>query len=89
MSSTLKTTFLLASLTALIVLFGDLLGGSTGVKWALGFAAVMNFASYWFSDKIVLASYGAQPIAESEAPRAQPGCRRKRKNSVRAAGART
>ena len=68
MSSTLKTTFLLASLTALIVLFGDILGGSTGVKWALGIAAVMNFGSYWFSDKIVLASYGAQPIAESEAP---------------------
>jgi heat shock protein HtpX len=64
----LKTTLLLGSLTALIVLFGDILGGSSGVKWALGIAAIMNFGSYWFSDKIVLATYRAQPIEESEAP---------------------
>jgi heat shock protein HtpX len=68
MSSTLRTTFLLASLTALILLFGDLFGGSEGVKWAFVIAAVMNLGSYWFSDKIVLMSYGAQPIAESDAP---------------------
>jgi heat shock protein HtpX len=68
MSSALKTTLLLASLTALILLFGDLLGGSQGVKVAFVIAAVMNLGSYWFSDKIVLMSYGAQPIAESEAP---------------------
>jgi heat shock protein HtpX len=68
MSSTLKTTFLLASLTALILLFGDLFGGSEGVKWAFVIAAVMNLGSYWFSDKIVLMSYGAQPIAETDAP---------------------
>jgi heat shock protein HtpX len=68
MSSTLKTTFLLASLTALILLFGDLFGGSQGVKVAFVIAAVMNLGSYWFSDKIVLMSYGAQPIAESDAP---------------------
>jgi len=68
MSSMLKTTFLLASLTALILLFGDLFGGSEGVKWAFVIAAVMNLGSYWFSDKIVLMSYGAQPIAESDAP---------------------
>ncbi len=68
MSSAIKTTFLLASLTALILLFGDLLGGSEGVKWAFVIAAVMNLGSYWFSDKIVLMSYRAQPIAETDAP---------------------
>ncbi|MET0153082.1 MAG: zinc metalloprotease HtpX [Candidatus Binatia bacterium] len=68
MSSTLKTTFLLGSLTGLMLLFGQLLGGSQGVTWALVMAAVMNLGSYWFSDKIVLASYGAKPIEESEAP---------------------
>ncbi len=49
-------------------MIGDLAAGPTGVKWALGFAAIMNFGSYWFSDKIVLMSYGAKPITESEAP---------------------
>jgi heat shock protein HtpX len=68
MSSTLKTTFLLASLTALILLFGHILGGTQGVTWALVIAAIMNLGSYWFSDKIVLASYGAKPIEEREAP---------------------
>jgi heat shock protein HtpX len=68
MSSAVKTTFLLASLTALILLFGELFGGSEGVKWAFVIAAVMNLGSYWFSDKIVLMSYGAQPIAETDAP---------------------
>ncbi|HSD10904.1 MAG TPA: zinc metalloprotease HtpX [Candidatus Binatia bacterium] len=68
MSSALKTTLLLASLTALILIFGDLLGGSQGVKVAFVIAAVMNLGSYWFSDKIVLMSYRAQPIAEGEAP---------------------
>jgi heat shock protein HtpX len=68
MSSAVKTTFLLASLTALILLFGELFGGSEGVKWAFVIAAVMHLGSYWFSDKIVLMSYGAQPIAETDAP---------------------
>jgi heat shock protein HtpX len=68
MSSAVKTTFLLASLTALILLFGELFGGSEGMKWAFVIAAVMNLGSYWFSDKIVLMSYGAQPIAETDAP---------------------
>ena len=63
-----KTALLLGVLTAIILLIGDLAAGPTGVKWALGFAAIMNFGSYWFSDKIVLMSYRAQAIAESEAP---------------------
>jgi heat shock protein HtpX len=68
MASSLKTTLLLAGLTALILIFGDLFGGSQGVKVAFIIAAVMNLGSYWFSDKIVLMSYRAQPIAENDAP---------------------
>ena len=64
----LRTTFLLAALTGLIMTIGYWLGGSSGLVIAFVFAIIMNFGSYWFSDKIVLAAYGAQPIAESEAP---------------------
>ncbi len=66
--NTLKTTFLLALLTMLLVLAGGALGGRSGMTIALVMAGVMNFVSYWFSDKIVLAMYGAQQVAESEAP---------------------
>lgn len=65
----LKTTFLLAALTALIVLCGQLLGGQTGMVVALAIAAVMNFGSYWFSDRIVLSMYRASPVGPEEAPR--------------------
>jgi heat shock protein HtpX len=68
MASTLKTTLLLGSLTGLLLLFGDLFGGRSGVQMAFLLAAVMNVGAYWVSDKIVLMSYGAQPIAESDAP---------------------
>jgi len=68
MASTLKTTLLLGSLTGLLLLFGDLFGGRSGVQVAFVFAAIMNIGAYWFSDKIVLMSYRAQPIQESEAP---------------------
>jgi heat shock protein HtpX len=68
MASTLKTTLLLGGLTGLLLLFGDLFGGRSGVQVAFIFAAVMNVGAYWFSDKIVLMSYGAQPIDESQAP---------------------
>jgi heat shock protein HtpX len=68
MSSILKTTFLLSALTALLLLLGDLFAGPTGVKFAFVFAAIMNIGSYWFSDKLVLMSYRAQPIAENDAP---------------------
>jgi heat shock protein HtpX len=63
-----KTMMLLAVLTALFLFAGQALGGRTGFVIALLFAAVMNFASYWWSDKIVLRMYGAQPISEQEAP---------------------
>jgi heat shock protein HtpX len=64
-----KTFFLMALLTGLFVLIGDMLGGQRGMITAFGMAAVMNFASYWWSDKIVLAMYGAQEVDESQAPR--------------------
>ncbi|HWC01434.1 MAG TPA: zinc metalloprotease HtpX [Methylomirabilota bacterium] len=68
MGNMLKTTVLLALLTGLFVAVGGLLGGRGGMMMAFVFALVMNFVSYWFSDKIVLKMYRAQPLGESEAP---------------------
>lgn len=68
MSNTLKTTLLLGLLTAIILWFGEFLGGSQGLMVAFVFAAIMNFGSYWFSDKIVLAMYRARPVTMNEAP---------------------
>ena len=64
----LKTLVLLAAMTALILAVGQMLGGRGGMMLALVFAAVMNLGSYWFSDRIVLAMYHAQPVTEAEAP---------------------
>src|SRR5215467_15294044 len=64
----LKTMVLLATLTALLLLVGQALGGRGGLMIALIFAGVMNFAAYWWSDKIVLRMYGAQEIDEAQAP---------------------
>ncbi len=64
----LKTLVLLAAMTALILAVGQMIGGRSGLMFALLFAAVMNLGSYWFSDKIVLAMYHAQPVSEAEAP---------------------
>lgn len=66
--NTLKTTFLMAMLTMLLVLAGGAIGGRGGMTFALIMAGVMNFVSYWFSDKIVLAMYGAKEVTESEQP---------------------
>lgn len=68
MTSQLKTFFLLALLTGLILFLGQLMGGRTGLVVAFGFALVMNFVSYWYSDKIVLAMYKARPLAPEDAP---------------------
>ena len=68
MSNMVKTTVFLALLTGLFIAVGGLLGGRSGMMMAFVFALIMNFVSYWFSDKIVLKMYGAQPIGESEAP---------------------
>lgn len=68
MENKLRTTLLLAVLTALIIFIGRLFGGSQGMIIAFALAVVMNLGSYWFSDKIVLAMYRAQPADERQAP---------------------
>jgi heat shock protein HtpX len=64
----LKTTFLLATLTGLFLAVGYALGGQNGMTFALLMAGIMNFVSFFFSDKIVLAMYGARPVSREEAP---------------------
>lgn len=68
MSNTLKTGALLGLLTGLLVLIGGYFGGSQGMSIAFVMAFLMNFGAYWFSDRIVLAMYRAQPVSEAEAP---------------------
>ncbi len=64
----IKTFLLMTVLTVILVMLGNLFGGRSGMIVAFIFAGVMNFASYWFSDKIVLKMYGAREVAENEAP---------------------
>lgn len=66
----LKTTFLLTALTLLLVLAGEYLGGTNGAILAFVIAAATNFFSYFYSDKIALAMYGAQPVTREQLPRA-------------------
>jgi len=68
MNNRMKTVLLLGALTGLILLVGDLIGGRGGLYMAFLFAAAMNFASYWFSDKLALWSAGAQEVGETQAP---------------------
>lgn len=68
MDSRIKTTLLLAALTVLILWIGRMIGGHGGMLVAFILALAMNAGSYWFSDKIVLAMYRAQPIEEQENP---------------------
>src|SRR5258708_766358 len=70
MGNTFKTAFLLTGLTLLLMFFGRYFGGQNGMMLALALAAVMNFVSYFFSDKIALAMYRAQPVTREELPRA-------------------
>ena len=64
----LKTAALLGVMTALIMAIGRYFGGEQGMIMAFVLAAIMNFVSYWFSDKIVLAMYRAKPVERAEAP---------------------
>ena len=64
----MKTTLLLATLTGLFLLVGNALGGRSGMTVALVLAGLMNFASLFWSDKIVLRMYGAKPVTREEAP---------------------
>src|SRR5712691_6492047 len=68
MGNLFKTAVLLAALTSLVVLIGQAIGGQQGMLIAFVLAVAMNFGSYWFSDRIVLSIYGAQPIEEAQAP---------------------
>lgn len=69
MSNILKTTLLLTVMTLLFMLAGQAFGGQRGMLMALIIAAVLNFVSYFFSDKIALAAYRAQPITRDQLPR--------------------
>jgi heat shock protein HtpX len=62
MGNALKTTLLLGLMSGLLLVIGDALGGQGGLVIAFGMAVVMNFVSYWFSDKIVLRMYKAQQV---------------------------
>lgn len=63
-----KTMLLMVTLTLMLVFFGGLIGGKSGMTIALIMAFGMNFITYWFSDKIVLKMYGARQVSEAEAP---------------------
>lgn len=68
MGNSIKTALLLGALTGLLMLIGGLIGGRGGVYIAFIFAVVMNFGSYWFSDKIVLRMYKAHEVSQASAP---------------------
>ncbi|AKB38849.1 Peptidase M48, Ste24p precursor [Methanosarcina siciliae C2J] len=68
MKNMFRTTVLLASLTGLLVLIGDYFGGTGGMIIAFLFAVIMNFGSYWYSDKIVLKMYRAREVTPAESP---------------------
>jgi heat shock protein HtpX len=67
--NTLKTVFLMTVMMILFLLVGYLLGGSTGMTIAFIFALMMNFGSYWFSDKVVLSMYRAKEVTAETAPK--------------------
>ena len=65
----MKTTLLLATLTAILVVLGDMIGGRSGMMIMFIISMGMNFMSYWFSDKIVLAQYNAQQVTAQSNPK--------------------
>jgi len=67
-TNTLKTGLLLAALTGLLALTGNLFGGTAGIVIALVFAVAMNGAAYWFSDRLALSMARARPVSPDEAP---------------------
>jgi heat shock protein HtpX len=66
--NTIKTAALLALMSAVLVVGGGAMGGRNGMYFGLAIAVAMNFSSYFFSDKIALMSYNAQPVTESQNP---------------------
>lgn len=67
-TNTLKTALLLGLLSGLLLVGGEAIAGRQGLYYALVFAGLMNFAGYFFSDKIALSMYSAQPVSETENP---------------------
>jgi heat shock protein HtpX len=70
MGNTFKTAFLLTGLTLLLMFIGRYFGGENGMLLALAVAVALNFSAYFFSDKIALATYRAQPVTREQLPRA-------------------
>jgi len=68
MTNSIKTVLLLGLLTGVLLFGGELLAGENGLYLGLAFAVVMNFSSYFFSDKIALATYGAQQVTRERNP---------------------
>ena len=68
MKNNLKVALLMGAITALLIVMGNALGGKVGMIFAVGMAVLMNFGTYWFSDKIVLAMTRAQPVDRNQAP---------------------
>ncbi|MBP2650805.1 MAG: hypothetical protein H6Q74_1630 [Firmicutes bacterium] len=66
--NSLKTTVLLAALTGLLLAIGAFFGGTRGMSFMLIISLVMNFVSYWYSDKIVLSMYNAREVSAQQAP---------------------
>jgi heat shock protein HtpX len=66
--NTVKTVGLMVFLTVLLIFVGGAIGGRNGMVFAFVFATLMNFGAYWFSDKIVLRMYRAQPVSDAQAP---------------------
>ncbi|HTQ53522.1 MAG TPA: zinc metalloprotease HtpX [Bryobacteraceae bacterium] len=67
-TNTIKTVLLLGLLSAVLLFAGEAIAGRSGLYMGLGLAVLMNFSGYFFSDRIALASYGAQPVTEQENP---------------------
>lgn len=65
----LKTFLLMAILTVVLVVFGGVLGGESGLIMAFGFALILNFFSFWFSDKLAIKMTKSRPLTEEEAPK--------------------
>ena len=65
----LKTFLLMAILTVVLVVFGGVLGGESGLIMAFGFAIILNFFSFWFSDKLAIKMTKSRPLTEEEAPK--------------------
>lgn len=63
-----KTALLLGAMSGLLLFAGEMIGGEQGLIYGLGIAVVMNFVGYFFSEKIALSMYGAQPVTPTENP---------------------